>query len=278
DHASSTDRTWADSYFYCINSCLDQFASAVGSGYVAGDQIKIRIRLLDLADSINYTRRMSVCGIDNQAIDAGIHQARSAFSKISSGADRGGYAQATEVIFRCRWITNCFLNVLNRDQAFDVLVLIDHQKLFDPMFLQDNLRLLQRRANRNGNERLRSHHVGDGNIKTCFKAKVAIGDDADEVTIFVYDRHAADVVSLHHQQSLTHRTVGPNSHGIDNHPRLGAFNFVNFFSLALDAHVAMNHANAALLSQRDRKCCFRDRVHGRGAQWDLQSNIPCQLS
>jgi hypothetical protein len=51
-----------------------------------------------------------------------------------------------------------FLNVLNGNQALQVLVIIDHQEFFNTVLLQNGFRLIQGGAHRNGHQRLRRHH------------------------------------------------------------------------------------------------------------------------
>ncbi len=90
-------------------------------------------------------------------------------------------------------ILDRFLNVLDSDQSLDAFVFIDHQKFFDAVFLQYGLGLLERGADRNGDQRLLGHHFRNRNIEARFKTQVAIGDDADEMAVFIHHRHAADL-------------------------------------------------------------------------------------
>ena len=116
------------------------------------------------------------------------------------------------------------------------------------MLLQDGLGLFQRCADRYGHERLRCHHIRNWNIKARLKTQIAIGDDPDQVAVLIDHRHSADVIALHHQQCFAHRPIGANGDGIDDHAGFGALHFVNLFRLTLNTHVAMNHADCALLS------------------------------
>jgi hypothetical protein len=98
------------------------------------------------------------------------------------------------------------------------------------------------------------------------------------VTVFIHDRHATDVVTLHHVQRFAHRAVLPNGNGVDNHSRFGTFHLVDLFGLALDAQVFVNHPNAALLRDGNGQRCFRHCIHGGRAERDLQTNAPRELS
>ena len=95
--------------------------------------------------------------------------------------------------------------------------------------------------------------------------------------VFVDYGDAADVITLHHVERFAHRTVLPDRYRIDNHAGFRALHFVDFFGLPLDTQVLMNHADAALLRDRDRQRRFGYGVHRRGAERYLQANAPSEL-
>ena len=57
---------------------------------------------------------------------------------------------------------------------------VDHQQLFDAMLVQDQFGFFERCSHGNGDQVFLGHHVADGNIGAGFKAKVAVGEDADQ--------------------------------------------------------------------------------------------------
>src|SRR5580765_3904624 len=177
---------------------------------------------------------MSVRRVDNQTIDSRFDQFVGAFFEIAGGANRGGDSQPAQIVFGRGRILDRLLNVLNGDQTFEVFVVVDDQELFDPVLLQDCLRLIQGCADRNRYQRLRRHHFRNRQLETCFETQIAIGDNSYQVSVFIDDRYAADVITLHYIEGFTHGTVLPNSYRIDDHPGFGSFHFVHFFSLALN--------------------------------------------
>ena len=158
-----------------------------------------------------------------------------------------------------------------------MLVAIDHQKLFDAMFLENCFGLIQSRADGNRHQRLFGHHFRDRQLESFFKSKIAIRDNAHQVAVFINHRHAADVITLHHVERFAHRAVLPDRHRIHDHAGFRAFHFVDFFGLPFDTQVLMNYADAALLRDSDRQRRFGDGVHRGRAKRYLQANAPSEL-
>src|SRR5438132_1667934 len=97
------------------------------------------------------------------------------------------------------------------------------------------------------------------------------------MAIFVDDRYAADVITLHHIQRFAHWTVLPDRYRIDDHAGFRALHLVDLFGLPFDTQVLMNHADAALLRDSDRQRRFGHGVHRGGAKRYLQANAPSEL-
>jgi len=146
------------------------------------------------------------------------------------------------------------------------------------VFLQNCFRLIERCAHGNSDERLFRHHFRDRNVEPRFKTKIAIGDDADQVSSLIYYRNAADMKSLHYLKRFAHGSIGANRDRVDDHSRLRSFYFVDFLGLPFDAQVLVNHADAALLRKRNGERGFGYRVHRSRAKWNLQTDVARKLS
>ena len=127
-------------------------------------------------------------------------------------------------------------------------------------------RLLERRADRHGEQRLARHDVGDRPIEVGLEAQVAVRQDADEpafLAAVLGDRHAGDPVFLHQLE----RFVDPVRRGqrdrVDDHAALGPLDAIDFGRLLLDRQVLVDDADAALLRHRDGQPRFGDGVHRR---------------
>src|ERR1051325_151073 len=216
---------------------------------------------------------MSVGRVDYEAIDARFYELISTLAIIAGGANCSRHLQSSEIVFRRRWVLDRFLNIFDGDQSFYMFIIIDDEQLLDAMFLQHGFGLFERRAHGNSYERLFCHYFSDGNIEARFETKIAIGDDADEMTGLINHRHAADVKPLHHLQRFTHGAIGSNRYRIHDHSRFRSLHLIDFFSLSFNAQVFVNDSDTALLGQRDRQRGFRHRVHGDGTEWDLQADV-----
>ena len=128
--------------------------------------------------------------VDGQDVYAGFDQLRRALQVIARRADGRGASQTAQAVFRSVRIFDRLLNVFDRDQALEVVVLVDDQQLLNSVFLQDAFGLAQRGADRNGNQVLPGHHFRDRQIEPRLEAQVAVGQDADEPPLFGDDRHA----------------------------------------------------------------------------------------
>ena len=119
-----------------------------------------------------------------------------ALQKISGGADGRAHAQPALRIFRGVGIFQLLLNVFDRDQALQVVLVVDDQKFLDAMLVQNFFRFFERGADGNGDEVFLGHHFADGNVEAGFKAQVAIGENADQLAV-LGDGHAGDLVLAH---------------------------------------------------------------------------------
>ena len=155
--------------------------------------------------------------INHQTIDARLYQLIGAFAKIAGRSDSSGDAQTSQIVFRCARILDCLLNIFDSDQSLDALVAINNQQFLYPMFLQYGFGLLECSANRNSDQRLFGHYFRNRNLKTSFESQVAVGNDADEVAVLVYYRHAAYVEPLHYLKRLPHRFSRKNRYRVNNH-------------------------------------------------------------
>src|SRR5262249_14656349 len=91
------------------------------------------------------------------------------------------------------------------------------------------------------------------------------------------DGHAADVVLLHDPPGRAHRFVRRQRDRVGDDAVLAALYLVHLAGLLLDGHVLVNDADAAFLSERDGQLTFRDRVHGRGDDGNIEADIAGEL-
>ena len=83
-------------------------------------------------------------------------------------------AQAALFIFGGAWIFQFLLNVLYSDEAFQIEVLIDDQKLFNTMLLQQPFSFVKRGADGHCDQIVFRHHGADQLIVILLEAQVAV--------------------------------------------------------------------------------------------------------
>ena len=66
---------------------------------------------------------------------------------------------------------------------------------------------------------------------------------------------------------------GDDGDRVDDHAGFGALDAVDFFALAVDGHVAMDDADAALPRDADGEVGFRDGVHGGRSDGNVEREL-----
>ena len=115
-------------------------------------------------------------------------------------ADRRAAAQPAERVLARVRILDRLLDVLDGDQALQPEVLVDDQQLLDLVLMQERARLVERRADRHGEQRVLRHHLVDRPVDVGLEPQIAVGEDADQppfLAAVLGDRHARDPVVLH---------------------------------------------------------------------------------
>ncbi len=231
--------------------------------------------MLDGAHRFHHALAVSVRRIHHQHVHFSRHQLLGALQEVGAGPHRRAHAQSSLRIFRRVRILQLFLNILDRDQALERVLIVHHQKFLHAVMMQNLLGLFERGAHRNRDEILLGHHVGDRKIVARFESQIAIGQDSDQPAVLGH-RHAGDAVAFHQRERVGNLELGLDGDGVDNHSAFTALHAVHFFGLALDGHVAMNDADAALLRQGDGEVRLGDRVHGRADDRDIDRDMPGQ--
>src|SRR6266446_2437035 len=161
-------------------------------------------------------------------------------------------------------------DVLDGDEPLEDTLLVHYREFLDAVRRERPLRFVQRGAHRRGHQPVLRHRVADRAVQLALELEVAVGDDAHQAPGVVHDRDARDAEPLHQAHRLAQRTVRPERDGVQNHPRLAALHAVHFGRLAVDRHVLVDYADAALTRDRDRHLRFGDRVHRGGHEGDVE--------
>ena len=208
DHPRGADRARADPDLDGISAGIDQRLGALGRGDIAGHDLHGVRHALDAADGIQHAPRMAVRGIDNDQIDAGVDERFAA--RVAGLADigRGGDPQPALLVLAGIRICHRLFDILHRDQADATIVAVDHQKLLDPVLVQQALGLGLADALAHRDEIVLGHQLGDFLPAVGGETHVAVGENADEpagapVAAALDHRNAGNAMLLH--QPSAHR-------------------------------------------------------------------------
>ncbi len=118
------------------------------------------------------------------------------------------------------------------------------------MFVEELFSLFQRGSDGHGDQIL-GHGLIDGEVEAGFETDVSISQDPEQFVFFVCYRKAGYPVPLHDLLGFENLVVRPHRYRVDDHPAFMAFDFIDFLSLFLERHVAVDDADSALLSDGD---------------------------
>src|SRR5947208_2230639 len=101
-------------------------------------------------------------------------------------------------------------------------------------------------------------------------------EDADQFSIFC-DGHAGNFVLAHDFERVGDLCIRRHGDGIDDHAALRALYLVDLVRLLLNAQIAMDDSDPALLSNGDGHMGFSHRIHGGADDRNVQANVARQL-
>src|SRR6266571_4007805 len=198
-----------------------------------------------------------------------VSSARTSTLARASSTERS--RKSAVLIFGGPRIFQFLLNVLDRDQPFQIELLIHHQQFFDAMTLQQALGFFERGSHRDGDQILLGHHAADGLLQIFLKAQIAIGENAHQLGAAGH-RESRYLILIHEIESMMHGMFRRNGHRVDDHSALRTLDAVHLFGLALEAHVAVDEAEPSLAGHGDRQMRLRNRIHRRGDHGNIQGD------
>ena len=269
DDARGANRAGADADFESVDAERDEVFRGFVGGDVSGDELRFGKALANGFDGVHDARGVAMGGVDGEDVGLGFGHFEGAFEVVAGCTDGRANAQAALFVFRRARVGAFFLDVFYRDEAFEIEVLVDDEKFFDAMFLQDAFGFVERGADGHGDKIFLGHHRADELGMIFFKAQVAVGEDSGEASA-ARDGKAGDAVLGHDFEGLAERNVRGNRNGVNDHATFGALYAVDFFALAVDGHVAVDEADAALAGDGDGQTGFGYGVHGGGGQGNVE--------
>ena len=166
-----------------VRSGPRQVAGAIEGRYVAGNQIHFRQLRFHSLDRFEHQRGVAMGAVNGQHIHFACASS-CARSRKSPVAPIAAPTRSRPVrIFGGVGILQFLLNVLDRDQALEDVLVIHDQQLFHAVLVQNLFRFLQRGAHGHGDQVVLGHDLADRNIEAGLKAQIAIGENADQFAV-----------------------------------------------------------------------------------------------
>ena len=214
---------------------------------------------------------MAMRGVDHDHVDVGVDQQLGAAQPVLAHAGRRRSAQAALLVLAGAGELVGLLDVLDGDQADAAIVGVDHQQLLDAILVQQPLGLFLGRALAHRDQPLLGHQLAHRNGVLGGEAHVAVGEDADQLAAAaLHHRDARDLVRFHQRQRVGQRLVGMDGDGVHHHAAFEFLDPADLVGLRLGIEVLVDDADAAGLGHGDRHAGFRDRVHRRRHQRDVE--------
>src|SRR3954447_4545665 len=275
DDSRRTDRARADADLDAVRTSLDQRLRTLTGADVAADDVHVAGRRvgLELADDLQLRLGVTVRGVHDEHVDAGLDQGHGPLVRLAEEADRGADHQPAAAVLGGQRELVPLDEVLQRDQAGQLAGVVDQRQLLDLVLAEQRHRVVGRDALLAGDQRLLGHHLADRAGQVGLEAHVAVGDDADQDAGVVDDRDAGDPVLPAERVRLADGGVGADRDRLRDHAGLGALDQVDLLGLVLDREVAVKDAEAALTGHRDGHPGLGDGVHRAGQQRDVHPDV-----
>jgi hypothetical protein len=279
DDAGGADRAGAHANLDGVDTRVDERLGTLGRGDVAAndvDALKRRIGL-DTADHVEGELGTAVRSIDDEDVHAGLGQGGGALPGVAPVADGRANDEASARVLRGVGVLLGLDEVLDGDEAGQVVVLVDDGQLFDAVFGQQVLGVFAGDADLADDEAVtRGHavaHAQGGPFVLGDEAQVAIGDDADEGAVLVHNGQTGDTVVATEAVEFVDGGVGADGDRVFDHAGFAALDLADLRGLFLDGEVAVEDADAALAGHGDGHARLGDGVHGGGQERDAQRNV-----
>ena len=217
---------------------------------------------------------MAVGRIDHQHIHAGADQRLRPLVIVN--AHRRPDAQPAARVFAGVGEVGQLVDVFDRDEAFQFIVIVHQQQFLDFIFRQNPSSRFKRCMFRGRDEVVLAHHLRQPLVVVGEEAQIAAREDALEVAVDG-DRHAADLVLLHDAAGVADGFVGRQRDRVGNDAVFAALDLVHLVGLVGDGQVFVDDANAAFLCKSNRQIALGDGVHRRRDDGHIEADIAGEL-
>ena len=139
---------------------------------------------------------MSVCRVQNNDIDMCIYQLLCTIQNVCCDTKCSTAQQTAFGVFGRERILDLFFNILDRDQSFEIEVIIHDRQFLFSCFCKDLFCLFQCDTFFCSDEVFRSHGFFDLFAEILFKLQITVCDDTYQFSVFC-NRHTGNTELCH---------------------------------------------------------------------------------
>ena len=250
--ARRADGAGADADLDAVRARLDERFRGGGGGNVARDELRVGVLCLDILHGLHDVAGVAVGAVEHESVRARVEQRARAVEHVCRDADGGGDEQTAAAVLCGVGIRHSLFDILDRDEALEMEILIDDGQLFDLVLAQRLLGFLERGPLAADDEIFARHELADLPVGVGLKLHIAVGDDADELAGFVHDGNAGNAEFGAEIVRIAQRVLRGKEERVGDDAVLAALDEIDLLGLLLDRHIFMNDADAALARDRDR--------------------------
>ncbi len=176
---------------------------------------------------------MAMRGVNDDTIHARRDQSFGALEPgIAHGRGRRD-AQATGGVLGGVRVHGRLVHVFHGQQADAAIIVIHDDQTLDPMLVQQAPGFVVRRVHFHGHDLFR-HQVCHRFRDVIGKARITIGDNADDLAALVHDRHAGKARALFKLDQITKARTRRDRDGVHHHAALIFLHHGHFTGLLFD--------------------------------------------
>src|SRR5215469_1779302 len=235
----------SDADFDGVGTGVDERLSSGPRGNVAADHLDARVGL-ELTHHVQDSLSVAVRGIHDQEVNARLDQGLRPALGVFADADRPADDEsALRVLRRVRELL-ALGEVLDGDKSAQSAGVVDERQLLDLVAAQQAQRRRPRDPYRRRDQRHWRHDGGYPATMVRLEPDIAVGDDAEEDSVLVGDRHARDPVARAQFLDVSDCRVRAARHRVGDHARFGALDHVDLLGLLFDRHIPVEDSGPAL--------------------------------
>ena len=216
---------------------------------------------------------MSVSSIYHDSVNTCCHESIYTLHTVGSNTHACCHTETSERIFACIRFVLSLSDVLVCDKSDKFAVGIHHRKFFNFVFLKNFRCLVEIGRGRSGYQMVAGHHFINFSIHIFFKSQITVGNDTNELFVFIHHRNTSDVILTHNMKSIEHLRTSLNGNRVVDHTIFCTLHRMHLAGLLLDGHVFVNDTDTALAGNGNSQRRLSDGVHCSRHEWYIKGDV-----